>query len=227
MRIGIVGKGNVAGCLGPLWGARGHEVIYGVRDTAHPEVKGLVSLSGVSARAVTVPELGRLTDVILLSVRWNDVMAVLGELGPLRGKTLIDCITPMSKGKDRLLIGLETSAAEQIAAAAPEASVVKAFDTAGIQTMKNPVYGRDRAIVFTCGDDAAAKAVVKTLATDLGFDVRDAGGLKVARYLEPLAMLWVHLAFFGDTGKDFGFKLLHRESAPDENATITTAGGSA
>ncbi len=32
------------------------------------------------------------------------------------------------------------------------------------------------------------------LIAELGFDTVDAGGLEVARLLEPLAMLWIHLA---------------------------------
>jgi len=53
-----------------------------------------------------------------------------------------------------------------------------------------------------CGADAEAK---KTLATDLGFE--PVGALPVARLLEPLAMLWITLAFKQGMGVDFGFRL--------------------
>jgi predicted dinucleotide-binding enzyme len=49
------------------------------------------------------------------------------------------------------------------------------------------------------------------LAAELGFEPVDVGGLVAARWLEPLAMLWIHLAFrhgFGPAGH--AFKLLRR-----------------
>lgn len=65
--------------------------------------------------------------------------------------------------------------------------------------------------MFICGDDLAAKKVVFQLASELEFDAVDTGPLFVARWLEPLAMLWIHLAIkqgLGPTGH--GFKLLRR-----------------
>ena len=65
--------------------------------------------------------------------------------------------------------------------------------------------------MFICGDDADANSTVAELGRELGFDVVDAGPLKVARYLEPLAMLWIHLAYFRGFGPDFAFKMIRRQ----------------
>ena len=54
------------------------------------------------------------------------------------------------------------------------------------------------------------KKKAATLATDLGFEPVDAGALAVARLLEPLAMLWITLAFKQGMGVDFGFRLARR-----------------
>jgi predicted dinucleotide-binding enzyme len=43
----------------------------------------------------------------------------------------------------------------------------------------------------------------------IGFEVIDAGELKQARLLEPLGMLWIHLAFSG-MGQDFSINLVKR-----------------
>jgi hypothetical protein len=43
-------------------------------------------------------------------------------------------------------------------------------------------------------DDPQAKNVARELATVLGFEAIDAGGLSAARELEHLAMLWISLA---------------------------------
>ena len=62
--------------------------------------------------------------------------------------------------------------------------------------------------MFLCGDDAGAKSVVMKLGEDVGIEMIDAGKLASARLLEPVAMLWIHLAFRGGLGRDFAFKLL-------------------
>jgi predicted dinucleotide-binding enzyme len=48
------------------------------------------------------------------------------------------------------------------------------------------------------------------LAKQIGFDAIDAGSLSVARLLEPLGMLWIHLAYKTGTGRDFAFGILRR-----------------
>ncbi len=44
----------------------------------------------------------------------------------------------------------------------------------------------------------------------MGFDVVDTGPLSNARLLEPLAMLWIYLAFKHGMGTEIAFKLLQR-----------------
>ena len=48
---------------------------------------------------------------------------------------------------------------------------------------------------FVAADDAAAKAAVLALANDVGFDSRDAGPLKNARYIEPMAYLNIQFGY--------------------------------
>jgi predicted dinucleotide-binding enzyme len=64
--------------------------------------------------------------------------------------------------------------------------------------------------MFVCGDDAGAKATVSELVKALGFDVVDAGPLAQARLLEPLAMLWIWLAYQGRLGPSIAFRLMRR-----------------
>ena len=90
------------------------------------------------------------------------------------------------------------------------ARVVKAFNTTGAGNMANPKFGTQAATMFICGDDESAKATVGKLAEELGFEAVDAGPLMAARYLEPLAMLWIHLALKMGWGTNFAFKILKR-----------------
>ncbi len=61
-----------------------------------------------------------------------------------------------------------------------------------------------------CGDDADTRSRVIALATLIGFDAVDCGDLKSARYLEPFAMTWIHLAIKLGQGRNFAFARLRR-----------------
>jgi predicted dinucleotide-binding enzyme len=87
---------------------------------------------------------------------------------------------------------------------------VKAFNTTGAANMLDPNYQGIGLTMFICGDDAEAKEITARLASELGFEVVDAGALKMARYLEPLALLWVNLAYVQGMGPDIGFRLVRR-----------------
>ena len=58
--------------------------------------------------------------------------------------------------------------------------------------------------------DTPAKQIVMALVADLGFDPIDTGPLAMSRYLEPLAMLWINLAYTQQLGPNIGFALLRR-----------------
>ncbi len=171
-------------------------------------MKELIAKAGPSARAATVADAAQAGDVVLLATPWPAAREVVHGLGDLGGKVLIDAMNPLLPRLEGLELGTTTSAGEQVAQWARNARVVKAFNTVGFNIMANPVFGADRAVMFYCGDDADAKKVVHQLASELGFDARDAGPLKQARVLEPFAMLWISLAMQG--GRDFAFKLIRR-----------------
>jgi predicted dinucleotide-binding enzyme len=76
--------------------------------------------------------------------------------------------------------------------------------------MGNPVYQDGTATMFYAGDDAEAKQIAAKLAADCGFDAIDAGPLQNARLLEPLAMLWIYLAYGAGMGPDVAFRLMRR-----------------
>jgi predicted dinucleotide-binding enzyme len=69
--------------------------------------------------------------------------------------------------------------------------------------------------MLICGDDAVARNQVKELATLIGFDAVDMGELKAARYLEPFAMTWIHLAIKMGYGRNFAFSLIMRSSVTE------------
>ena len=124
---------------------------------------------------------------------------------------LVDATNPLAPGLAGLSLGAHTSGAEQIAERARGASVVKAFNTTGAENLADSRYAQGQPMMPVAGDDAAARQQVLALATLIGFDAVDMGPLAAARYLEPLAMVWIHLAFKQGQGRRFAFARLHRE----------------
>src|SRR5207253_5540215 len=200
--------GQVGGTLGRAWAAKGHQVVFGVRDPRAPKVQELVTATGGTARAASPPEAAAHGAVVLLATPWAAARAALRAAGDLTGKILVDATNPLEPDLSGLALGRTTSAGEEVARWAPGAKVVKAFNTIGAQHMANPRFGTQSASMLVCGDDGAAKKTVLALAEVLGFDPVDAGPLRQARLLEPLAMLWISLAYAYGHGADIAFKLL-------------------
>jgi len=81
------------------------------------------------------------------------------------------------------LVYPNSSLAEKLQAALPEANVVKTMNTAAMLVMPAPAT-IPPSTVFVSGDDAAAKATVTSLLKDLGGadgSIVDLGGIAAAR----------------------------------------------
>jgi len=204
MNIGIIGAGSVGGGLGKAWAARGHRVLFGVRDPHKDSVLALLAEAGPNAAAGSVADAVAFGEVIVLAVGWGVVEDVLMSVSSWDGKVLIDATNRFEQA--------QRSAAEDVAVLAAGARVVKAFNTIGAEHFAAPQFGPVAASMFICGDDPAALSAVAELAAELGFDPVDCGPLSNAMMLEAMAWLWVYLAR-AKTGRDIAFALLRRQSA--------------
>jgi 8-hydroxy-5-deazaflavin:NADPH oxidoreductase len=210
MNITIVGTGRVGSTLAKRWLANGHRIIFGTRDPDSEKVRDLLAGLGPDASAKGLAEAAREGDVILLAVPWEAAIDSVCSLGPLKGKVLIDATNPIEMNFDGLqrglLVGHTSSAAEQIASVV-DARVVKAFNQAGTDVMARSDVSESMHAHFVCGDDEKAKQIVVGLAEELKYRVVDVGGLRQARLLEPLGMLWIHLCFLRGHGANFCFNM--------------------
>lgn len=209
MRIGILGTGNIGGTLGRGWAERGHEIVFGARDPNKAAVAALLASIGARARAASVAEAASVTDALVLATPWAAVPDALRAAGDLGGKVLIDCTNPLGAGMTLLPLAAG-SGGQHVAMLAPGARVVKAFNSAGFNVFDDPAFGAQAADLYLCGDDPTAKALVAGLARELGLDPVDCGALAQARLLEPLAALWISLAYAQGLGREIAFKLLRR-----------------
>jgi NADPH-dependent F420 reductase len=205
MKIGIIGAGNVGGALGAAWVKAGHEVMYGARDRNSEKLQKAIGAVGAAVKVGSPAEAAAFGEAILLAVPWSETLKTVSELGNLNGKILIDAINTFHADPPQ-----RGSCAQDIAAGAPGARVVKAFNTMGAATMADPDFNAQKATVFIAGDDADAKATVMKLASDIGLDALDAGPLENAAHLEAMGKLWVHLAYTAGMGAGIAYKLVRR-----------------
>ncbi len=209
MKIAVMGTGRVAAALGTRWAHLGHAVVFGSREPQGERVEQLVLGAGDNASAATIGKAAERAELVVLAVPWPAARPVIEAAGDLSGKIVVDCTNPLNNEFTGLDLGHTTSAAEQIAAWAPDALVVKAFNTVSAAVMADPKFGDVEATAFVCGDDPAAVQAVSGLAEELGLEAVDAGPLSIARYLEPLAMLYIHLAVHKGWGSRCAFKVMH------------------
>jgi hypothetical protein len=210
MKIAIIGAGNVGSSLGRAFAANGHQVRFGVREP--DKIAELVAGCGETTSAGDIADAAEFGEIVILAVPWAAARAAIQAAGDLRGKVLVDTVNPLA-WIDGPVIADEVrgSSAAEIIAELSRARVVKAFSTHGAEFNLAPRIGDIPVDTYICGDDEEAKAIVASLAKDLGFSVIDTGPLRNASLLEHLAALWVYLAVKSDLGRTFVFKALRRD----------------
>ena len=199
MNILLLGAGNMGSALAQQFSRAGH----GVRIAATSLEKAQAVASAIpAATAVDAAGSANAADVVIVATPYEQAVAALAAAGPLAGKVVIDITNPLTADYMGLTIGHGTSAAEEIAKAFPTAEVVKAFNTLFAQVIAEGASfaGGQTAPVFVASDSTRAKATARSLAESIGFDVIDAGPLKNARYLEPLAGLNIYLGYGAGQG---------------------------
>ncbi|GHC85351.1 NADPH-dependent F420 reductase [Streptomyces flavofungini] len=193
MRIGILGAGNMADALGTQWVRAGHEVYVGARDEGRAAaLAGRIGAAGHgSLRAAAEFGDGAVLHALPYAAG-AEVAAGLADA--LHGRVLVDCGNPVGAGFALLTRGTE-AAAEQLAAAAPGARVVKAFNLChdSVWRLTPPEFDGRRLAVPVCGDDEDALRVVRELVRDIGCVPYAAGGLGRAALVEATAALFIGL----------------------------------
>jgi 8-hydroxy-5-deazaflavin:NADPH oxidoreductase len=209
MKLAIIGSGNIGKSIGKWASEAGYEVFFSAKNADH--AKEAAVAAGNKAKYGTVREVVDKADMVLLAVPYRVVKELLSDIGSsLAGKVLIDVTNPLNSDYSGLSLGFNTSAAEEIQKSAPEAKVVKAFNTifSAIFASQNPEIKGKKISVFYASDDEDGKSKVAELITRMGLDAVDAGPLKAARELEPLAFLNIALGYRQGHGTSIGFSFL-------------------
>jgi hypothetical protein len=132
--------GDVGKALGEALAARGHDVVYGVRDPNRSEAKP----------ATTVVDAIQDSEAVILATPYDATGPLLRENATaLAGKIVIDATNPLKPDLSGLSLTGDVSGAELLQREAPSALLFKAFNTTGFGNMQNPVYpqGRQRPLM--------------------------------------------------------------------------------
>jgi hypothetical protein len=192
--IAVIGTGNVGSALGPEFAALGHTIVYGSRDPSAADVVELVERTGNGARATTQREAAAGADVVVLAVPGTVAVEVTRSLGDLSGKIILDPTNRVSRGgayPTHDVPGKGSNAA-LVQEAAPNARVVKAFNTLNVRQMVDPETAGGPITIPIVGDDADAKAFVAELVEGMGLEPMDLGPLAYAHVLEEMLVVWAN-----------------------------------
>lgn len=210
MKIGILGTNNKAKALGNALTRKGYHVMFGSENI--DESNELAGEMERYSQGGTIANTIHYGEIILFTYPFRKVESVFRNIDTYRGKIVVDCTNPFrSEQSQELVFGHTSSGAEQMARMIPEATVIKAFNTAFDEHIEQgPYFGNHDATMFYCGDNAEAKTAVANLISDIGFEPVDAGPLSSSRMLEPMGKLLVHLSKSSEIGNQIGYKLLRR-----------------
>ena len=194
MKITFIGYGNVGAALAGNLARLGHEVVLAKGREESESLKKALGRAPSLTAAPTGEALAR-AEVVFLATPYGANEAILGEWGAaLEGKILVDCTNPVGPGLSHGL-GSARSGSQVVQSLAPGAKVVKAFTIYGFENFEDTAYpGYEvKPAMFLCGDDEPAKEAVSGLATQLGWEPLDVGGLEQALHLEHMTLLWVRM----------------------------------
>ncbi|WP_217179683.1 NADPH-dependent F420 reductase [Streptomyces sp. AC495_CC817] len=181
MKIGIIGAGNIGGNLTRRLTALGHDVSVANSRGPHT-LTALAEETG--ATPVPVAEAARGAEVVVVTVPLKAVPDLPSGLfdEAADGVAVIDTGNYYPRQRDGRIAAIEDDGLTESRWTERHLGhpVIKAFNGTYAQDILDrplPAGAPDRMALPVAGDDEAAKAKVRSLIDDLGFDTVDAGGL--------------------------------------------------
>ena len=194
MKVGIIGSGAVAQALGSGFLKHGYQVTLGTRTRSKLDAWSAANPSGLVG---SFADAARFGELVVLAVKGTAAAAALREAldENIGGKPVIDVTNPIAdappvNGVLRYYTTLEDSQMERLQREFEKARFVKAFNSVGSPFMVNPQFKGTKPTMFICGNDEAAKRIVRGILDQFGWETSDMGKAEGARAIEPLCILW-------------------------------------
>lgn len=196
MKIAFIGIGNVGFAIANNLQNKNFECVIAHNDENSSSVKAAL-IKNPKLKLMSIQEAINYCDVVISSIPFSANETVLKGL-KFDGKTLIDCTNPIGAG---LVHGLNSqrSGAEFVQELAPDANVVKAFNTYGYENFADasfPEYNAKPAMPIA-GNNEKAKLETKQIVEAIGYEAVDTGNLQMSLHLEHLTLLWVKMVRLG------------------------------
>ena len=217
MRTAVLGTGMVGDTIGSRLIELGHQVMMGSRSASNEKALAFVAKHPGKATAGTYAEAAAFGELIINCTKGDgSIEALKAADKALDGKVLIDISNPLdfSKGTPPSLIPSLSnthSLGEEIQKTFPSVKVVKTLNTMWCGLMVNPnMIGGGNHTNFICGNDAAAKAKVKSLLNEFGWkneNILDLGDITNARGTESVLPIWLRVWGATQNGA-FNFKIV-------------------
>ncbi|MEU2439879.1 NADPH-dependent F420 reductase [Streptomyces rubradiris] len=181
MKIGIIGAGNIGGNLTRRLTALGHDV--SVANSRGPEtLKDLAQETG--ATPVRAEDAAKGAEIVVVTVPLKAVPDLPAGLldGAAEGAAVIDTNNYYPKQRDGRIDAIEDGGLTESRWVEQHLGhpVIKAFNGTYAEDILDrplPAGHPDRMALPVAGDDEAAKAKVRALIDEIGFDTVDAGGI--------------------------------------------------
>jgi predicted dinucleotide-binding enzyme len=182
---GIIGAGVAGQAIARFFLTAGRNIV--ISNSRGPDSLGEViaglgagAAAGTTAQAVQAP-------LVVLATPWTAVEDILAALPSWPGKTLVDA-TNAFKVFDPPTIELfdfgDRTSSEVVASLAPGARVVKALNHVPFMRLLSPPPEGEQHVLFVSGDDAAAKAGLRSVLEADNFAVIDLGNLAAGSRLQ-------------------------------------------
>ena len=191
-KIGILGTGDVGKTLASGFIADGYDVMVGSRSGNSAAL--VDEALGMDVAVDTFSVVATWAELVIIAVKGSSAEDVVGDIAShLAGKVVIDVTNPVSDtppihGVLSFFTSLDESLSERLQATAPEARMVKAWNTCSHMHMMHPDFSQQPTMPI-CGNDPEARREVAELIQSFGWKTEDMGQLIAARAIEPLAML--------------------------------------
>jgi predicted dinucleotide-binding enzyme len=187
--IGIIGTGRMGSRLAGMFARAGRTVVIGSRDRSR--AAAIAAEIGLPNVVGGTYEDALEADAILPAVFVRDGLLDLldAHRSAIAGKLLIDISNPFNEDYSDFLTPWDSSSAETLKEALPEARVVGAFKNVFWEVFDAPDFGGSESDVLIVGDDADAKCEFLALAEGTPFRYLDAGPLIYSRTIERLTFI--------------------------------------
>lgn len=186
--VGILGAGVAGKAVARFFLAAGRKVV--ISNSRGPDSLGeVIAELGAGAEAGTTAQAAQAW-LVVLATPWSSVENALAALPSWSGKTLVDA-TNAFKVFDPPTVELfdfgNRTSSEVVASLAQGASVVKAFNHVPFMRLLSPLPDGEQHVLFVSGDDASAKAGLRSVLEANNFAVIDLGDLANGSHLQQWA----------------------------------------